>query len=81
MASKCNQKNDDQVIGRFAFVEIVAGYCLILGVMAIMFFGATGIGLEIPWEVFCGGGSVGGLLAALVLRNRLQKTKCGPEAH
>ncbi len=75
MNSTCNEKKDDRIIGRFAFVEIVAGYCFILGVMAIMFFGASGIELKIPWEVFAGVFTVGGLLAAAALRNRLQGPK------
>lgn len=75
MNSTCNEKKADRFIGRSTFVEIVAGYCLILGVMAIMFFGASGIGLEIPWKVFAGVFAVGGLLAAIALRNWLQGPK------
>lgn len=59
---------------RMALVEIVAGYALILGVMAVMFFGASGIGLEIPWEVFAGVAAVGGVLAGAALRNRPSRT-------
>lgn len=75
MDPKCNQQNNDRITGRSALVEIVTGYCFILGVMAIMFFGASGIGLEIPWEVFAGVFAVGGLLVTAAFRNRFRESK------
>jgi hypothetical protein len=66
---------DDPAIGPNTVVEIVAGYVLIMVVTAVMFFGARGIGLKIPWEIFGGMFAVGALLTGLALRAYLQDIK------